>query len=533
MRTAFAVAFSTVQVSALATLSPLHLRIDSTWYDLRRWRLAHPSGPHWIDGFADRDATEVFHAFHSTEAAAMLPRLPLAQTTPPSIPPPTPLTLAFRKLRSKLIDDGWYDRVWHEEARIMAPCVALFVAGTAVARTIPLLATILLALGSSAAGWIGHDYIHGRGKLCNALRGWGAIFNGHSATWWSQKHNLHHALTNVVGCDEDIMSDPFFFLWPPDPANDNLGMRKKQHILAPVTYSILFALWRFNSLKTVHNLNLYKSEGWLIGLNYLWMACFLPLSVAISHVFLAGLITATIVTVSHQTEELLAEPDDDWVRGQMLTTRDAVTSNFFSEWLWGGMQYQLEHHLFPTMPRYRYPKLAPLVKQLAEDHGIEYRQDGELEIVMRNWRALRDIASAPAVPGALATRRDTVWSRRAGAAWTGAGARPDEEEDTEAADAVATRAPAPQMRMLAAESPRRRSSLLRMLALVAAAAGAAPATAECDDACKQRIADRRKLFEQSRTTNDRQVIFDLSKQRAKLYNTTYQGANCIPGLPCI
>ena len=49
-----------------------------------------------------------------------------------------------------------------------------------------------------------------------------------------------------------------------------------------------------------------------------------------------------------------------------------------------------------------------------------------------------------------------------------------------------------------------------MLALVAAAAGAAPATAECDDACKQRIADRRKLFEQSRTTNDRQVIFDLS-----------------------
>ena len=121
-------------------------------------------------------------------------------------------------------------------------------------------------LVSSAAGWIGHDYIHGRGKLCNALRGWGAIFNGHSATWWSQKHNLHHALTNVVGCDEDIMSDPFFFLWPPDPANDNLGMRKKQHILAPVTYSILFALWRFNSLKTVHNLNLYKSEGWLIGL---------------------------------------------------------------------------------------------------------------------------------------------------------------------------------------------------------------------------------------------------------------------------
>ena len=54
----------------------------------------------------------------------------------------------------------------------------------------------------------------------------------------------------------------------------------------------------------------------------------------------------------------------------------------------------------------------------------------------------------------------------------------------------------------------------------------------CDDDCKQRIADRRKLFEQSRTTNDRQKILDLSKQRAAMYNTTFQGASCIPGLPC-
>ena len=58
-------------------------------------------------------------------------------------------------------------------------------------------------------------------------------------------------------------------------------------------------------------------------------------------------------------------------------------------------------------------------------------------------------------------------------------------------------------------------------------------TGRGDAACQQRIADRRALFEQSRTTRDRQVLFDLSKQRAKLYNTTYQGANCIPGLPCI
>jgi hypothetical protein len=61
----------------------------------------------------------------------------------------------------------------------------------------------------------------------------------------------------------------------------------------------------------------------------------------------------------------------------------------------------------------------------------------------------------------------------------------------------------------------------------------AASAAECDEACKQRIADRRALFEQSRTTRDRQTILNLSRQRAALYNTTFQGASCIPGLPCI
>ena len=63
-------------------------------------------------------------------------------------------------------------------------------------------------------------------------------------------------------------------------------------------------------------------------------------------------------------------------------------------------------------------------------------------------------------------------------------------------------------------------------------ASAAADDGACDEACKQRIADRRALFQQSRTTNDRQKILDLSRQRAALYNTTFQGASCIKGLPC-
>ena len=63
-------------------------------------------------------------------------------------------------------------------------------------------------------------------------------------------------------------------------------------------------------------------------------------------------------------------------------------------------------------------------------------------------------------------------------------------------------------------------------------ASAAADDGACDEACKQRIADRRALFQQSRTTNDRKKILDLSRQRAALYNTTFQRASCIKGLPC-
>ena len=104
------------------------------------------------------------------------------------------------------------------------------------------------------------------------------------------------------------------------------------------------------------------------------------------------------MTVSHQSEEMLEEAHDDWVLGQMLATRDAVTTNPFSEWLWGGMQYQLDTS--STMPRYRYPRLVPKIKQLCEEHGVEYRADGEFGIVKRNWDALKHVAAAEAVVGA-------------------------------------------------------------------------------------------------------------------------------------
>merc|ERR1712146_768855 len=93
----------------------------------------------------------------------------------------------------------------------------------------------------------------------------------------------------------------------------------------------------------------------------------------------------------------------DFVESQFRSTRDFECSNPLFEYLSGGMNYQL-HHLFPTMPRYRYPKLVPILKQWAKEQGLEFRVDTDVNILKRNLELLKEVGGQPAQPGALATR---------------------------------------------------------------------------------------------------------------------------------
>ena len=146
------------------TRQSLDVRIDDVWYDLSGWRNTHPAGDHWIDLYRDRDATEVIHGFHSEKGRSMLHRLPRSRN-PNELdeitPPVTQLTRNFRALRSKLEAEGWWERDLLHEARLISIWASLFISGCSIAHTLPWVAVVLLGLANTAAGWIGHDYIHG------------------------------------------------------------------------------------------------------------------------------------------------------------------------------------------------------------------------------------------------------------------------------------------------------------------------------------------------------------------------------------
>lgn len=385
----------------------LNVRIDDVWYDLQGWRNAHPAGSHWLDLYNGRDATEVMHAFHSQKARGMFPRMPKSKNVEEldkNAAEVSQVTRNFRALQQQLETDGWWKRDYLHEARLISIWASLFVSGLFFAKTIPLLAVVLLALANTSAGWIGHDYIHGTDKFSFAMRNFASFAAGMSPCWWSDKHNKHHAVTNEVGVDEDIATEPAIFVYPPDPSKDSL-IRKFQHIYLPLPFSLLFLIWRIDSAKLCFKdaLNGFKRqtqwESVLQILHYAIIGTFVPLPVFGAQLLLAGLTTAIIVTVTHQSEELFFEHNPHFAEAQFKSTRNAKCSNIFSDWLWGGMQWQLEHHLFPSMPRSKYPELSKIVRKFADENGLEYKISDELDILKLNWNMYRKNAGSKAVEG--------------------------------------------------------------------------------------------------------------------------------------
>lgn len=393
----------------------LDVRIHGEWYDLSGWRKAHPAGAHWIDWYDGRDATEVMDGFHSEKARSMWQRLPksdpaTALQLEKDVVPDSPTQIAFRELREKLTAEGWWERDMVHEYKLIGIWVSLVIGAAVTAHTIPGLSIIFTGLAMTNAGWLGHDYIHGVDKFTDKMRLFAAAAAGLGPTWWSDKHNKHHALTNEKGVDEDIATDPFLFTWAPDPKYDS-PLRKIQHWIFYIPFSFMFALWRVDTMKVIVNAveekrPEAKTELYALMAHYLVLLTILPWNVWIPAVFFSGLMSALIVTPTHQSEELFDDYQPDFVTAQFMSTRNAVMTNPFSEWLWGGMQYQLEHHLFPSMPRSKYPALRNILIKFAEDNQIPggYRESGEFEILKMNWDLYREVANADPVPGAPYSR---------------------------------------------------------------------------------------------------------------------------------
>jgi fatty acid desaturase len=368
----------------------VQLAIDGEWYDLEKWALTHPGGKQILTHYQDADATEAFYSLHSEKAVKMLKLMrPMERKEVP--PVSSDFDKAFGEFRTKLKAEGWYDREPFEEARLLILVLGMFIWGTVYSYTYPITAAMVIGVGMQQAGWLSHDMVHSKDSgWCAFLSNWlPGFLNGFDKTWWSRKHNTHHVMTNHLGVDPDIDLMPVFFLYAPTKACDS-HLRKYQHLYAIPMYSLLYVLWRAQSMSRAIALRDYETLVYKMLPGYIWLGC-LPVIVSFGSVMFGGLLVAMVVVQSHEDEEMTEGPAQKcgFAMTQFNATSDIICWDPITEYLFGGMQYQLTHHLMPMVPRYKYAALQPVVEAWCAEQGVVYKKDGVVAMTVKHFAMLR------------------------------------------------------------------------------------------------------------------------------------------------
>ena len=291
------------------------------------------------------------------------------------------------------------------------------------APTLPLalLAAISLALAASALGFgVFHDANHGtlfrhRGgnlwmaRLCSVVL-------GPSRHFWVYKHQgLHHRQPNVFGWDDDLETRGLLRLTPASPWHPRY---RHQEVKALLFYGLNTLEWLFwkdflclarGQLNEWHVIALSKGErAELLICKALYISLFvlppllmLPLawSIAAFFVFHFALswLLAIVFQLAHLTPGMQFEgvrAGDDWSVHQLRTTADFATSSRLATWFTGGLNHQIEHHLFPNVAHSHYPALRPIVRTVAERHGIQcYELGGIFAAVRQHFVLLKALGS--------------------------------------------------------------------------------------------------------------------------------------------
>ncbi len=254
---------------------------------------------------------------------------------------------------------------------------------------------------------IGHDAIHGSYTKNQKLNKWiGVFFNlvGANDYVWSISHNIvHHTYTNIPHHDEDIHQVPILRM---EPTQKVWWIHKFQHIYCFLLYCFASLSWVFVKdyikffqhqlgghyrktfpRKEIIRLFFYKAIYYtlflVIPLVVIDLAWYWILVGFVAAHFVEGLTMAVIFMLAHVIEGTsFPEPglkgriDMPWADFQMYTTADFAIKNKVVNYLFGGLNFQVEHHLFPKVCHVHYPKIAPIVKQTAQEFNLPYLEHG-------------------------------------------------------------------------------------------------------------------------------------------------------------
>ncbi len=270
---------------------------------------------------------------------------------------------------------------------------------------ISIVLAIMLGINVAAIGFnVMHDGSHGsysKHSFVNQLAASSLDFLGASSFMWKIKHNvIHHTYTNIEGFDDDIDIKPWMRMTLTQKKH---FLHRFQHIYFILLYALLYIFWvGFTDFKKyfsgkIADMPIQKMTWkdhvgfWASKVSFLFFFILLPVYMAgvlpyllgfFIMMFSTGIFISMVFQLAHTVEDLeFPEPnpvsnimEDEWAIHQIKTTANFATKNKILTWLFGGLNFQIEHHLFPKVSHVHYPELSKIVKKTAADFGITYNE---------------------------------------------------------------------------------------------------------------------------------------------------------------
>lgn len=291
---------------------------------------------------------------------------------------------------------------------------------------------VIMGFGMAGIGMaVMHDANHGaysKNTKVNNLIGYLLNMVGGNADFWKIQHNvLHHTYTNVTGADEDIDTPPFLRF---SPHEERKWIHRYQHWYALFFYGFLTIPWITS--KELQQLNDYRKKGlipggkpfrnllirsivWKIGYYvYLlvlpmlltpvspWftLICFLTMHYIAS--FLLGMIFQTahvMPSLDFPKPDETGNLENNWAVHQLYTTTNYAPKSRVFAWFVGGLNFQVEHHLFPNICHVHYKRISKIVKETAQEFGLPYHsQRNFLDAVRGHLQILKTLGRQDHLP---------------------------------------------------------------------------------------------------------------------------------------
>lgn len=294
-----------------------------------------------------------------------------------------------------------------------------------------LLAVVIMGFGLAGIGLsVMHDANHGAysdKSWVNQLIGYSLNLLGATCFTWKIQHNvLHHSFTNIHEEDEDISPRGVLRLSPHSPWK---AMHRYQYLYAWFLYGLMTLVWilvkDFDRLIKYNRRGLVKKQKasiiaeWFILLTtkaaYIGYSVLIPLwltplsiwqillGLVIMH-YIAGFVLAVIFQPAHVVEgteyplpDATNSMSTNWAIHQLHTTTNFGNRSRWFSWYVGGLNFQIEHHLFPNICHVHYRKLAPIVQETTREFGLPYKSAKTfVGALAGHARLLRNLGVQPA-----------------------------------------------------------------------------------------------------------------------------------------